>query len=104
MNTTCSGPCCNGMALTQIAGQFMQSAEFNTLYGASTSNAELVRLLYVNALHRQPDEAGVAFWTNVLDTGGATRMEVLAAFSESAENLAAVATVIGDGFQFIPWP
>lgn len=93
-----------GMTLQSIAAEFIQSPEFIALYGASTSNSELVRLLYVNALHRQPDDAGVAFWTDVLDTGAATRTEVLADFSESAENQAAVATIIGNGFEFTPWP
>lgn len=92
-----------GAALTQISGEFMQSAEFKSLYGASTSNADLVALLYVNALHREPDAAGLAYWTNVLDTGQATREQVLFGFSESAENQEAVAPVIGNGFAYQPY-
>lgn len=92
-----------GMPLTQIASSFMTSPEFASLYGAAPTNEALVRLFYVNALHRQPDDAGVDFWTGVLDSGSATVEEVLAGFSESAENVGAVAAVIGDWFEYIPY-
>ncbi|MFD2365075.1 DUF4214 domain-containing protein [Pseudoduganella sp. GCM10020061] len=93
-----------GMPLTTIASSFMTSPEFESLYGAAPTNEALVRLFYVNALHRAPDEAGVAFWTAVLDSGRATAADVLAGFSESAENVEALAAVIGNGFEYQPYP
>ena len=81
---------------------FFLSPEFDALYGASQTNEELVRLFYVNALHREPDEPGVAYWTDLLDRGAATPATILTGFSESDENKAATAVVIGDGFKFDP--
>lgn len=93
-----------GMPLVRIAQDFMTSPEFAHLYGGAPNNEALVRLFYVNALHREPDEPGVTFWTGVLDSGSATAAEVLAGFSESPENIGAVAQVIGNGFEYVPYP
>lgn len=92
-----------GISLETMANSFMTSPEFKSLYGGAPTNEALVRLFYVNALHRQPDEAGVAFWTAALDEGRTTAASVLAGFSESAENIGAVAAVIGSGFEYDPY-
>ncbi|HEU4852562.1 MAG TPA: DUF4214 domain-containing protein [Telluria sp.] len=92
-----------GVSLEAMGAEFMKSAEFASLYGAAPTNEALVRLLYVNALHRQPDAPGVAYWVRVLDTGAATAAEVLVGFSESAENMEAVAPSIAQGFPFQPF-
>lgn len=57
----------------------------NPLYGAAPSHAELVTLMYTNTLHRAPDEAGLAFWTNALASGNLSTTDLLVAFSESNE-------------------
>lgn len=93
----------NGQSLEAMAAEFMRSAEFRNLYGTAPTNEELVRAYYVNALHRQPDAPGVAYWVNVLDNGYATPAAVLVGFSESAENKAAVAPSIAQGFEFQPF-
>jgi hypothetical protein len=54
-------------------------------------------------LHRAPDPGGYAFWMDFLDRGALTRAQVLEQFSESPENQAALASVIGQGFNFQPY-
>lgn len=78
-----------GTSLDAIAGSFIGSTEFKTLYGANISNDQYVTQLYSNVLHRAPDSTGKAFWVKALE-GGTTRAHVLAQFSESQENKLAV--------------
>ena len=78
----------NGLAegrlqLEQTAAAFVNSREFQSVYGSLT-NAEFVELLYQNVLGRSADAGGLANWTARLD-GGATRASVVLGFSESAE-------------------
>jgi Ca2+-binding RTX toxin-like protein len=72
-----------GRALTDIAGRLVGSAEFQARYG-ETGDRDFVTLLYQNALHRAPDAAGLAAWTQAL-AAGRSRAEVVTGFSESAE-------------------
>ena len=92
-----------GVTQASIAEGFIGSAEFTALYGAAPSNDALVSRIYTNVLHRDPDASGKAFWVDVLDRKAATVAEVLMGFSESPENVAAVAKVIGSGFEYTPW-
>jgi Ca2+-binding RTX toxin-like protein len=88
--------------LIDIASLFISSDEFKSLYGAAPSNAYFLDKLYDNILHRKPDPAGFNYWLEVLDKKYATAPELLASFSESAENVAALVGTIGDGF-WINW-
>jgi Ca2+-binding RTX toxin-like protein len=92
-----------GVPLNAIADGFVQSDEFRKLYGDSPGNADLVARLYRNVLHREGDKGGTDFWVGVLDKKLAPLAEVLAAFSESPENVQAVAAVIGSGFDYTVW-
>lgn len=92
----------NGLGMVDMARHFMASTEFNALYGNAPTSEELAALFYRNALHRDPDAAGLAYWTAALE-GGADLAEVLVAFSESAENKEAVAPAIAAGFSYVPW-
>ena len=92
-----------GAALGAVAGGFAASQEFRDLYGAAPSHVDIVSLLYRNVLDREPDSAGFAFWLDVLDAGRDTVAGVLASFSESNENVAAVALLIGQGIAYQPW-
>ena len=85
------------------AGGFADSQEFRDLYGAAPSHAEVVALFYRNVLDREPDGEGYAFWLDVLDSGRASVAGVLASFSESNENVWAVAELIGEGIAYQPW-
>ena len=90
-----------GQSLTGIAAQFANSAEFASLYGSNSSNQTYVTALYTNTLGRAPDAAGVAYWSDQL-THGTSRAQLLVAFSESAENVAHVAPLIGQGIWIGP--
>jgi hypothetical protein len=91
----------SGVTLEQVSGGFAGSDEFTQLYGANSSNAELVDRFYRNVLGRAPEQAGLDFWVSVLDRNAATRPQVLAGFSESAENKAGVAAAIAGGIRYI---
>ena len=93
----------SGKTLAQIAGGFTGSKEFADLYGTSTSNAEFISLLYDNVLHRAPDADGLNFWINAMVVHQAPREEILAQFSESAENQAQVIGAIQNGIEFLPY-
>jgi hypothetical protein len=77
-----------GVSLSSVAGQFISSAEFQALYGA-TDSTQFITLIYQNVLGREPDAAGLAYWVSTLDAGAA-KADVLVGFSESAENKARV--------------
>lgn len=90
-----------GVSLHDVAQAFIGSAEFIALYGSNSSNADFVTLLYANILDRAGDPGGFAYWVNALNNGY-SRADVLANFSESDENVDAVALLIGNGFEYIP--
>ena len=91
-----------GTSLVNVASSFIASAEFKQLYGAAPSDAEFVNQLYHNVLHRDGDPAGVAYWNTALHNGGA-RADLLASFSESAENQAALIGTITNGISYTPY-
>jgi hypothetical protein len=91
-----------GMTLTQAAAGFAGSAEFANLYGANASDTQFVQALYQNVLHRAGDGAGADFWLHALESS-VTRADVLANFSESAENQAQVIGSIQNGIDYLHW-
>jgi Ca2+-binding RTX toxin-like protein len=72
-----------GMSLVSITSGFVNSAEFQSVYG-SLNNTAFVTLLYNNVLHRAPDPTGLNNWLGAL-AGGASREAIVNAFSESQE-------------------
>ncbi|SFV07306.1 DUF4214 domain-containing protein [Pseudoduganella namucuonensis] len=92
-----------GSSMESVASSFTQSAEFRKLYGDTPTNAELVTRYYSNVLHRAPDAGGYAYWVDVLDRQLASASQVLNHFSESRENVDAVAKIIGGGFEYKPF-
>ena len=52
---------------------------------------------------RAPEPAGLPYWTEILDRQLAPASYVLAQFSESAENKAALEPLIGQGFAYSFW-
>ncbi|MEZ5228001.1 MAG: DUF4214 domain-containing protein [Acidimicrobiales bacterium] len=75
-----------GARLKTVSEAFAASSEFRQRYG-NLSNADFVRLVYVNVLGRQPDASGLNYWTSMLNRG-TPRGEVMIGFSESAEFMA----------------
>ncbi|RJG27646.1 DUF4214 domain-containing protein [Massilia cavernae] len=91
----------DGLSLQSLAEHFIRSDEFVTTYG-QLDNGAFVALLYQNILGREPDAAGEAFHVDLLGRGVTSRNETLAAFSESAENQAALAGVLSYGIAYLP--
>ena len=69
-----------------IAKQFVNSQEFETVASPDSSSETLVIALYQNVLGREPDPAGLAYWANELNTGVQDRVDVLIGFANSQEN------------------
>ena len=93
----------HGASLADVAGGFVGSNEFKAVYGPQPSNGAIVAQFYQNVLHRPGDQAGITFWTGVLDEHHASVAEVLAGFSESDENVAGTVATIGNGFSYTPY-
>jgi hypothetical protein len=89
-----------GMGYSDVAKNFVNSAEFKDAYGGSNpSVSTLVTKLYNNVLNRTPDAGGLAFWQEKLTTGWTTA-DVLGYFSTSAENVTNVTPLISNGIQY----
>ena len=88
-----------GVSLGDIARSFIASKEFSDLYGTRSDDSNFVDLLYQNVLHRDGESGGVAYWMDQLSQG-ADRGDVLAAFSESAENQEQAVALIGNGIVY----
>lgn len=80
-----------GVGLGTIADQFVATPEFQTRY-APLGTDQFVDSLYLNTLDRPADPAGRAFWTGVIESGGADRGDVLLGFSQAPEFVARVGT------------
>ena len=81
--------------MLEISKGFTNSAEFQQQYG-TLDNAGFMTLLYNNVLDRQPDSAGLAAWTESMNSGKA-RADVVVEFSESAEHQILRAPYIDNG-------
>jgi Ca2+-binding RTX toxin-like protein len=77
----------DGAALADLAGEFLASPEFADRFGRGLDDAGFVGQLYHNILDRAGEAGGSAFWGAQLASGAWSRAQVLAAFSESPENL-----------------
>jgi hypothetical protein len=88
-----------GLALTDVAANFIASPEFQRTYG-SLSNTQFVTQLYANVLHREPDAAGLQFHVNHLNNG-MPRAVVLVGFSESPENQSALDGIVSQGMHYL---
>jgi hypothetical protein len=92
--------CDKGLSLYDAAWNFINSAEFKTLYGSNVTNGAFITALYDNVLHRAPDQTGFNYWNNLLSNGTVSRHAMLAEFSESPENQAQVIGSIQNGIEY----
>jgi hypothetical protein len=91
-----------GTSLHTVASGFVNSAEFDALYGVNPTDVQLVTAMYQNVLHRAPDQGGLDYWMHQMSQG-LDDASLLTSFSNSAENQQAVAAIIGQGFEYIPF-
>ncbi|MFZ6654350.1 DUF4214 domain-containing protein [Undibacterium sp. TJN19] len=89
-------------SLNHVAAGFVNSAEFKQMYGNNVSDNGFLTALYNNVLHRNPDQAGFDYWNGRV-AAGMTRPDILASFSESAENIAQVVGQIAHGIEYTPF-
>ncbi|WP_366885913.1 DUF4214 domain-containing protein [Sulfuricurvum sp.] len=73
-----------GISLEKIASFFIESSEYTSLATANMTNEDFIESLYVNGLGRESDALGKAYWVHTM-VNGATKANILASFSNSAE-------------------
>jgi len=101
----------NGASAVQMAEGFVWSAEFQTLYGVTTSDNYLVGndveavvdLFYRNVLGRAPDQGGLDYYASTIVAQDKTGGRVLAEIADSAENRANLLPTIESGMQYNLW-
>lgn len=86
-----------GLGLFNLASNFVQSAEFKSIYGADPTATEFIGRLYQNVLGREGEEGGMNYWVGQMESGARDAADILQNFSESAENVIGVAQAIEDG-------
>jgi Ca2+-binding RTX toxin-like protein len=92
----------SGVSLELLVSAFERSPEFTALYGGpEVAPRTLVEALYANTLSRGADAEGLAFWTQRIESGAATREQVIVAFSESLEHQIATLPAIEGGIVFV---
>lgn len=89
--------------LNDVAHHFYHSDEFRRTYGIAPSYPDLITSYYRNALQREPDAGGFAYWLDILNRRILTPAQVLAAFSESPENKGRVLSDIANGLAYLPY-
>jgi hypothetical protein len=67
------------------AASWFGSAEYMNAYPTSMTTTQYVTAVYNNVFKRAPDQSGLDFWVNAIDTGGATRQSFIISCSESDE-------------------
>lgn len=87
----------HGTSLRDVADAFASSPEY-TGSGPKT-DAAFVTSLYNNVLHRAPDQGGFDYWMYDI-THNSSRADLLAYFSESPENVAQTASLVGQGIHY----
>lgn len=71
--------------LNQITEFFLSSGEFQSSTNADLSDQAFMQFLYQEAFNRTADDAGLNFWTSVLEQGQLSRAEVTTLFVEHSE-------------------
>ncbi len=59
----------SGLSLEEISQSFFDQPETQELYGDDTSTEDFVTNVYNNVLDRSPDDAGLQYWVNELESG-----------------------------------
>lgn len=62
-----------GMSIVDIARSFSVQPETLSAYPSTLSTSEFVTKIYENVLERAPDDAGLAYWVNDINSGSQTR-------------------------------
>jgi glucose/arabinose dehydrogenase len=74
-----------GAALEDIARSFLDGSEFAAL-STARNDTEIVEAVYGRVLGRRPDAAGLAYWTERIESGSLSVPRFVVAVSESLEH------------------
>lgn len=85
-----------GIALLDVAENFVISAEFKEKYGTDLDSEGYINALYWNVLGREADQGGLNYWVAELEQGEG-RAKMLIHFSDSFENRELVAAEVANG-------
>lgn len=75
----------NGVSLENIASLILGDTETQETYPDTLSTLDFVTQVYSNVLGRTPDQGGLEFWADVLDSGGRTRDNFILSVLEGAK-------------------
>jgi len=67
-----------------IAANFAQTAEYKAAYSA-VDNQALVEEIYGNLFNREPEQGGLDFWVNALETGAMTVGNMVTTVAQGAQ-------------------
>lgn len=87
-----------GLPIDDISQRFLESPEYEASYG-DLNNTAYVEALFLNVLGREGEEAGVDFFTRLLDDGRDDRAGVLSTIADSDENRAGTAALFSTVYQ-----
>ena len=90
-----------GTSAKTVAQSFVSSGEFQAVYGANPSAAQIINGFYTNVLGRSADSTGLSYWSAKIQSGMSIA-DVLINFSESSENHLKVDPVILQGIALDP--
>jgi hypothetical protein len=74
----------HGETIEQVIQGFISSSEFYQVQG-DNNNTGFVTIFYMDVLNRNPDQSGLNFWVNALNTGALTRAGMAWDFLTSQE-------------------
>jgi Ca2+-binding RTX toxin-like protein len=72
-----------GDSLDKIASDFTKTTEFTAANG-QLDNDDFIQALYQKTFGRTAEDDGLAYWTAALETGGATRAQLIKSFADIA--------------------
>jgi hypothetical protein len=75
----------SGNSQETIARAFFNQPEMEQTYPSSISNEEFVSTIYNNVFNRDPDAAGLLYWSNSLDSGEQSRDTCILATIKGAQ-------------------
>ena len=91
-----------GLAPIDMMKSFITSPEFIATYN-NLNNSNFVNQVYLNVLKRNADAGGLQFWLQGIESGNASRADVVNYFTQSDEFQGNLAQVIGNGFSYTPY-
>ncbi len=77
----------DGMALTEMVAFFRTSPEFQQTFGTqvNATTEEWVEFMYVEVLERPSEQSGKDFWVERVESGDATKEDLIVFFADSVE-------------------